>query len=99
MDPGAKNHYNETPLHWACVAGRVEAAKVLVERGAPLDVKERNHQADPIGWAYWGSEYWNEPSGDYVATIEYMLSKGGRLANQIQGSPAVRELLKARGVT
>jgi ankyrin repeat protein len=99
MDPATRNHYNETPLHWACVAGRVEAAKVLVERGAPLDVHEKNHNADPIGWAYWGSENWKEPQGDYVATIEYLLEKGGRLADHIQGSPEVRELLKTRGVT
>ncbi|MHB8637805.1 MAG: ankyrin repeat domain-containing protein [Fimbriimonadaceae bacterium] len=98
MNAGTTNNYNETPLHWACVAGRVDAAKALVERGAPLDVREKNHQADPIGWAYWGSEYWHEPHGDYVATIEYLLSKGGRLADHIQGSPEVRELLMAKGV-
>jgi ankyrin repeat protein len=98
MNPGAVNRFNETPLHWACLAGQSEAARVLVEAGAPINTTEINHGSDPIGWAYWGSEFWKEPHGDYVATVRYMLDVGGRLATLVQGSPEVREFLRSRGV-
>jgi len=97
MDPGLKNQYNETPLHWACVAGRPEAARLLLERGAPLDVVEMNHHCTPIMWAYWGSLYWNEPHGDYGGTVEVVLDAGMPLPTKIEGSPEVLAVLKARG--
>ena len=97
FDPGARNHFNETPLHWACVAGRLESARVLIEAGAPLDVKERNHQADPIGWACWGSVFWQEPHGDYAATVRLLLDRGARVPNAGDGSTEVQEAVRERG--
>ena len=97
MSPALVTPYNETPLHWACVAGRPEAAKLLLERGAPLDVVETNHKCTPIMWAYWGSLYWNEPHGDYAKTVEVVLDAGEKLPTKLEGSPAVLAVLKARG--
>jgi len=97
IDPGLKNQYNETPLHWACVAGRTEAAKLLLERGAPLDTVEMNHHCVPVQWIYWGSLYWNEPHGDYAATLEAVLDAGMPLPKRLEGSPEVLAVLKARG--
>jgi len=94
FDPGARNHFNETPLHWACVAGRPDAAQVLLEAGAPLDVQEKNHQADPIGWAVWGSQFWNEPHGDYPATVRLMLEHGARVPDENFGSPEVQAVIR-----
>ncbi len=98
MDPGARNQYNETPLHWACVAGRAEAAELLLERGAPQDVIERNHNCVPVQWVYWGSEYWNEPHGDYGKTAEVLLNAGSPLPERLEGSEAVKAVLRARGL-
>jgi len=97
MNPGLTNQYNETPLHWACVAGRAEAARLLLERGAPLDVREKNHKCVPVEWIYWGSLYWNEPHGDYGRTLEVVLDAGMPLPSKIEGSPEVLAVLKARG--
>jgi len=97
MDSGLKNQYNETPLHWACVAGRAEAAKLLCERGAPLDVVEMNHHCIPVQWIYWGSLYWHEPRGDYAGTLEALLDAGQPLPAKLEGSPEVLAVLKARG--
>jgi len=98
MDPGLTNQWNETPLHWACVAGRAEAAQLLLDKGAPLDTVEMNHHCVPIQWAYWGSEYWNEPFGDYAKTVEVVLDAGMALPSKLEGSPAVQAVLKSRGV-
>jgi len=97
MSPGLKNQYNETALHWACVAGRAEAARLLVSRGAPLDIREKGHNCVPIQWAYWGSEYWNEPFGDYAATVAAVLDGGMALPDKLQGSKAVQDVLRSRG--
>ncbi len=97
IDPGLRNGFNETPLHWACVAGRAEAAKLLIDRGAPLDVREKNHGADPLGWAIWGSTYWNDPHGDYVLTVKVMLEAGAPRPEQPGGSAEVKALLSERG--
>lgn len=97
LDQGLRNQYDETPLHWACVAGRSEAAKLLVERGAPLDVREKGHNCVPIEWAYWGSLYWNEPSGDYARTVEVVLDAGMPLPERLEGSPEVLAVLHSRG--
>lgn len=94
LDPSAVNHYNETPLHWASVAGRSEVVEMLLEAGAPLDVRERNHQADPIGWACWGSVFWQEPHGDYPATVEALLRHGARVPAPTDGSEAVQAVVK-----
>jgi len=99
FDPGLENQYNETPLHWACVAGRPAAAKLLLERGAPLDVVETSHHCVPVEWIYWGSLYWNEPHGDYAATLEAVLDAGMPLPTRLEGSPEVLAVLKARGAT
>jgi|GEM_PF-1589637 len=97
MDPGMTNAQNETPLHWACLAGRFEAAELLCSRGAPLDVRENTHHCIPIEWAYWGSLYWNEPHGDYGRTVEVVLDAGTPLPSKLEGSPDVLAVLKARG--
>jgi ankyrin repeat protein len=98
MDPGLTNPQNETPLHWACVAGRPEAAKLLIERGAPLDVREKSYNCIPAEWIYWGSEYWSEPHGDYGTTAEILLNAGSPLPEKAYGSKEVRAVLAAHGL-
>ena len=97
VSSGLVNRYNETPLHWACVAGRAETARLLLERGAPMDVPEIHYNCVPMQWIYWGSEYWNDPHGDYGATAEVLLDFGMELPKELSGSPEVREALIRRG--
>jgi hypothetical protein len=44
-------HAHSTPLHQAVGAGSLEAVQVLVEAGAPLDVRDRLYDSTPCGWA------------------------------------------------
>ncbi len=98
FDPGLKNQYNETPLHWACVAGRAEVAKLLTSRGAPMDVREKGHNCIPIEWVTWGSQFWNEPFGDYRKTAEVMLQAGSPMPHKLEGSEPVVAALRAHGM-
>jgi len=50
--PGAHSH--STPLHQAVWGGHDEAVRLLVERGARLDLRDSIHQATPIEWAEYG---------------------------------------------
>jgi ankyrin repeat protein len=95
LDPGLRNGFTETPLHWACLSGRPDATRLLIERGAPLDVVERNHGGDPLGWAIWGSVNWKEPHGDYAGTIRTMLEAGASPAGRQGGSPEVAAVLRS----
>jgi ankyrin repeat protein len=48
------NHAHSTPLHQAALAGHDDVVRLLVERGARLDVKDRIYDGTPRGWAEHG---------------------------------------------
>jgi hypothetical protein len=54
-DPNRYNppgfHSHSTPLHQAALAGHEETVRLLVERGARLDLKDTSWQGTPEGWA------------------------------------------------
>jgi hypothetical protein len=54
-DPNRYNppafHGHSTPLHQAALAGHEETVRLLVERGARLDLKDTSWQGTPEGWA------------------------------------------------
>jgi ankyrin repeat protein len=50
--PGTHSH--ATPLHQAVWAGHVEVVRLLVERGARLDIRDTIYNSTPLGWAEYG---------------------------------------------
>lgn len=44
-------HAHSLPIHQAVAAGHLDVVKVLVARGARLDIKDTVHQATPLAWA------------------------------------------------
>ena len=44
-------HGHSTPLHQAVWSGRNAVVRLLVERGARLDIRDAIHEATPLGWA------------------------------------------------
>lgn len=58
-DPNRYNpvgcHSHSTPLHQAALAGHMEVVRLLVERGARLDLKDIVWQGTPAGWARHGA--------------------------------------------
>jgi hypothetical protein len=53
-DPNRYNpgHSHSTPLHQAALAGHLDVVKLLVERGARLDIKDVIWQGTPADWAH-----------------------------------------------
>ena len=68
-DPSRYNpdgfHSHSTPLHQAVLAGHAEVVRLLVERGARLDVKDGIYQSTPLGWADYGGR---TEIADYLRT-------------------------------
>jgi ankyrin repeat protein len=44
-------HAHATPLHQAVIAGHEPVVRLLVERGARLDIKDKIYKSTPLGWA------------------------------------------------
>jgi ankyrin repeat protein len=45
------NHAHSTPLHQAALAGHEGVVRLLVERGARLDIRDTIYEGTPSGWA------------------------------------------------
>ena len=50
------HHSHSTPLHQAIWAGHMDTVRLLVERGARLDIKDRIYEGTPLGWAEYGGK-------------------------------------------
>jgi hypothetical protein len=48
------NHAHTTPLHQAALAGHHAVVRLLVDRGARLDIKDAIYESTPLGWAEYG---------------------------------------------
>jgi ankyrin repeat protein len=47
----AKSPYGATPLFFACDRSNVEIVKILLEKGADVNVKDTFYGASPLGWS------------------------------------------------
>jgi ankyrin repeat protein len=91
-----------TPLHWAAWLGKVDIVRRLLELGAPVDVRDRDFGASPLGWAAHGSTF-HHADDRYAAIVDLLVDAGGagidnKWGKSLHGTPAVTARLKARGV-
>ena len=86
-----------TALHFAAWQGDAGLVRALIERGAPLEARERLYRGTPLDWALHGSVHGaRDVRPDHVRTVEALLAAGAvrpALAADATVSPAVRELL------
>jgi hypothetical protein len=48
------NHAHSTPLHQVVLGGHEAVLRLLVERGARLDIRDTIWHGTPLGWALYG---------------------------------------------
>ena len=69
-DPSRYNpdglHAHTTPLHQAIAAGHMNVVRLLVERGAGLDLTDKVYQSTPLGWA---THFGREEIAQYLRAI------------------------------
>ncbi len=84
-----------TPLHIACFIGNLELVNELLKFDPPLDDRNDMHQANPMQWAVYASEFavGNFPAADYPSVVERMIAAGSPAPTHLFGSPEVREIL------
>ena len=65
------NHGHSTPLHQAVWSGRDSVVRLLVERGARLDIRDTVYEGTPLAWAEYGgrkeiAEYLRAQDGENI---------------------------------
>jgi hypothetical protein len=80
FDPNAKDHDGVTALHRAAMAGRAEAARVLLSYGASVHALDGMFSATPLVWA---SEGWSHDprrdGADHVGVARLLIAAGSPL--------------------
>jgi ankyrin repeat protein len=73
----ATSQHDATALHWAAFHGNADMTRAVLAFNPPLDVKDRDHQGTPLGWATHGSEHgWQANTGNYPEPIEALRGAG-----------------------
>jgi hypothetical protein len=67
----AGGHSHATPLHQAVIAGREKVVRLLVERGARLDIEDIHFHASPADWATYAG---------HTEIAEYLRAQSARAA-------------------
>ena len=88
-----RTRYASTPLFFACDRGHLEVARLLIERGADLNVKDNFYNATALGLAI---------SKKHVDVVALLIEKGvdtsGALRDSVQeGDQALVDLILAKG--
>jgi len=78
FDPRVGDKDQVMPLHRAAMAGRVEAARVLIAHGAPLDALDGMFAATPLVWAVEGRRHAGDDA-DHVGVARVLIAAGSPL--------------------
>jgi len=76
FDLGWEGHGCGTPLHKAAWRGNPSMVKLLLELGAPVNVRDGQYRSSPLGWAAHGSSNCRPADDDYLAVVEALLAAG-----------------------
>jgi ankyrin repeat protein len=102
-----EGEWGGTPLHWAAWNGSVEMVRVLLEAGAPVNLRDSRYGSSPIAWCAHGSRFCERGNDeDYPAIVHLLVDAGATRPesfNQWSESPesmaraSVVAALRARG--
>lgn len=96
----ARGQHGATALHWAGFHGHLEIARLLLDRGAPLDVVDTDHDGTPLFWTLYGSVHgWRCHTGNYPGVVDALLDAGATappVTGDLPASEAVRDVLLRR---
>jgi ankyrin repeat protein len=107
--PGARSEQDNgaTALHLAAAAGSPGTVRLLLERGADIEVRDSAWNSTPLEWAIVGSgmRLGHDPDPDWTGTVSTLLDAGASTGGIVLSpndpkppSPEVAALLRARGI-
>lgn len=102
-----ESEWGGTALHWAAWNGQQALVRLLLARGAPVNVRDSRYGSSPIAWAAHGSRYCAHANDtDYPAIVHRLLDAGATRAESFNqwgespeslARPSVVAVLQARG--
>jgi ankyrin repeat protein len=74
----------ETGLHWAAIGGHPPIVKMLLNAGAPVDVRDKTHQSTPLEWALyeWGNRQVGSSRNPFREVVALLVRAGSELHPQ-----------------
>src|SRR5262249_19235726 len=68
----------ETGLHCAAFGGHAVTVRLLLERGAPVNVKDKEFESTPLGWALyaWGENTRVSKNDCYYEVVARLVAAG-----------------------
>ena len=94
-----RSQHNATPLHWAAWHGNAKLVKLLLTKNPLLEDARNDFNGTPMRWAIHGSQHgWYCKTGDYPATVTALLSAGAKPPERVDGTDAVKAVLRSAGV-
>ena len=79
FDPNVKDKDGVTALHRAAMAGRTEAARVLLAQGASVHALDGMFSASPLVWASEGWSHGSHGGADHVGVARLLIAAGSSL--------------------
>ena len=86
-------------MQWAAFGGHAAIVRLLLDRGAPIDVKEERFGGTPLEWALhaWGAPERSDRE-PYYEVVALLVRAGAKLASgageEIQSEPRMIAALK-----
>jgi ankyrin repeat protein len=87
VDVNSKTRYGATALSYACDKGHVEVVRLLVERGADVNVKDTFYGEVPLGWAL---------SHGHVQVVKLLLDKAAGIERALMSGFKTAKLRSSR---
>jgi ankyrin repeat protein len=81
MEVGAKLRGDETGLHWAAYEGHADTVRLLLDRGAPVDVIDGKFGGTPLEWALygWGNRAGGSEPRPYYEAVARLVRAGSKV--------------------
>lgn len=93
------SQHHATALHWAAWHGNAEIVQLILQRQPELENSDNDFKGTPLEWAIHGSENgWDREKGDYGTTVDALLKAGAKSPETVEGSKAVREVLRKQRI-
>jgi ankyrin repeat protein len=86
LDVNTPFRYGATALSYACDRGHLDVVKLLLERGARVDVRDSFYNATAFDWAV--RPAMGEPGDGHVAILRLLLEKGAGSREAVLGAGA-----------